>query len=189
VNLAKDMCNSQVSKTYKTCAAELLEILVDHIDGTMTYVIHLAAEAIKFSLKGDDISEIPKKYLALTEIADTVFITNTQPIIRIETAIVVFTALSYNLPQREDLHQIVNQTVMHNLKYFINEKTPCLIRVRVTLFLGEYLHELLRNESNYTTETFREIMNYLIVNLANTNLKEKVMVLQSIESLSSIFMD
>ncbi len=37
VNLQIDTCSKQKSKTYKTQAAKLLEHLVDHIDGMLTF--------------------------------------------------------------------------------------------------------------------------------------------------------
>lgn len=46
VNLSIDTCSKQKSKTYKTQAAKLLEHLVDHIDGILTFVVNFCLETL-----------------------------------------------------------------------------------------------------------------------------------------------
>lgn len=46
VNYSIDICSKQTSKTYKTQAARLLEKLLTHIDGMLTFVGELNIEIL-----------------------------------------------------------------------------------------------------------------------------------------------
>ena len=50
VNYQIDLCNEQKSGTYKTQAAKVLEGLVDHVDGTQTFIANLNFEMITNTL-------------------------------------------------------------------------------------------------------------------------------------------
>lgn len=47
VNYSVDICQKQTSKTYKTQAAMLLEHIVDHIDGMLTFVVDFTLEVMQ----------------------------------------------------------------------------------------------------------------------------------------------
>ncbi len=50
VQLGVDVCDAQISNTIKTQTAKLIEIVSDHIDGCLTYIVRIAIEAINFSI-------------------------------------------------------------------------------------------------------------------------------------------
>ena len=50
VNYQIDICSKQKSGTYKTTAARLLESLVDHVDGFLTFVIDFTIELMNYLL-------------------------------------------------------------------------------------------------------------------------------------------
>jgi hypothetical protein len=53
VNYSIDICQKQKSKTYKSQAAKLLEHIVDHVDGMLTFAVNLNIEFIQHVMTGD----------------------------------------------------------------------------------------------------------------------------------------
>ena len=76
--------------------------MVDHIDGSLTYVVVLAAESIKYSLSNVPANEIATKFIALSEIQNSIF-HKSSPTTQIETSFMVFCCLAYKIPNRADL--------------------------------------------------------------------------------------
>jgi hypothetical protein len=52
-NYSVDICEKQESKTYKSQAAKLLENIVDHVDGMLTFVVQLNLDIITNLLAHD----------------------------------------------------------------------------------------------------------------------------------------
>ena len=103
VHLALDTCDKQLSETYKTAAAQLMEALCDHIDGSLTFIAVIVLQFINYSLVSDNAAEIPTKFPVLSEFQNAIFITKTSATLRVETCLVVLSVLSYLIPRRSDL--------------------------------------------------------------------------------------
>ena len=54
-----DVCDKQESKTYKTQVAKLLEHIIDHVDGMMSFVVRLNLEIITHLLSQDGQTNAP----------------------------------------------------------------------------------------------------------------------------------
>ncbi len=52
VQLGVDVCDAKISNTIKTQTAKLIEIIADHIDGCLTYIVRISVDAINFSISG-----------------------------------------------------------------------------------------------------------------------------------------
>ena len=103
MHLALDTCDKQLSETYKTAAAQLMEVLCDHIDGSLTFIAVIVLQFINYSLVSDNVIEIPTKFPVLSEFQKAIFITKTSATIRVETCLVIISVLSYLIPRRSDL--------------------------------------------------------------------------------------
>lgn len=64
VNYAVDVCEKQESKTYKSQAAKLLENIVDHVDGMLSFVVKLNLDIIKHLLIQQDGGQSIAPYIA-----------------------------------------------------------------------------------------------------------------------------
>ena len=53
VNYQIDVCQKQKSRTYKSQAAKLLENIVDHVDGMLTFAVNLNIEIMQHILTGE----------------------------------------------------------------------------------------------------------------------------------------
>lgn len=98
VNYSVDICQKQKSKTYKTQAAKLLESIVDHVDGMLTFTVNLVVEMISniLSSNGQITSYVQQvmekfnlKFKSGIELLDVCFMT--------------LTILSYAMVKRNDL--------------------------------------------------------------------------------------
>jgi hypothetical protein len=59
VNYAVDVCEKQESKTYKSQAAKLLENIVDHVDGMLSFVVKLNLDIITHLLSQEGQTNAP----------------------------------------------------------------------------------------------------------------------------------
>ena len=80
-----------------------MEVLCDHIDGSLTFIAVIVLQFIDYSLLSDNPAEIPTKFSVLSEFQNSIFLTKTSATIRVETCLVVLSVLSYLLPRRSDL--------------------------------------------------------------------------------------
>lgn len=93
----------KISETFKSIAAKILESMNDHIDGSLTIIVHLALSSLYYSIESNNIIEINNKYQDLTKFVNIEFLTNTSPEIRIETSLMVLCILNYAICKRPDL--------------------------------------------------------------------------------------
>ena len=52
VNYSIDVCSKHISKTFKSQAAKLLEHIVDHTDGMLTFCVSLTIDLMNTILTG-----------------------------------------------------------------------------------------------------------------------------------------
>lgn len=171
VALSLDTCDKQESDVLKTAAAQFLEILCDHVDGSLTYITVFCLHALDYAIKGAK-PETAKDYIALVEFQNSVFIAKTRDEIIVETSVLVLTVLSYLIPKREDLLKVLDETMCSHLESLY--ATPSIIiRARMALFLGYYADTLFKMKENL----FFSSLKFLIMMLQSTG-KEKVLALQ-----------
>lgn len=139
VTLALDTCDKQViifffffffilllllttkiktSETYKTGAAQLLESLCDHIDGTLTQIIYLMTTIMKYSIDCSSPNEIQQRYPLLAEFQNCKFLEKKSSEIRIETGLLILTVVSYLIPKRKDLLNTIEDFLIQYYKFF-----------------------------------------------------------------------
>jgi hypothetical protein len=188
VHLALDTCDRQLSETFKTAAAQLMEILCDHIDGSLTFIAVIALQLINYSLVSDNPQEIPNKFQVLAEFANSNFLTKTPANIRTETCLIVISVLSYLIPRRNDLMTLLEQTLMTYHEYFLNHKSDPLIRSRICLVIAYYAENIFQDNIKYK-DMYAHHLTFLVESVGNRNPGEQACALQAIDSLSTIFDD
>eukprot|EP00357_Protocruzia_adherens_P031356 CAMPEP_0114996878 /NCGR_PEP_ID=MMETSP0216-20121206/14576_1 /TAXON_ID=223996 /ORGANISM="Protocruzia adherens, Strain Boccale" /LENGTH=1103 /DNA_ID=CAMNT_0002361173 /DNA_START=31 /DNA_END=3342 /DNA_ORIENTATION=- len=185
VALAVDACDKQKSDVYKTAAAELLELICDHIDGAITFISYFVCCTIDFAIKYEgDLTQLDaQNYAPLVEFKDCVFLTKTPLEIQIETCLVALTVFSYIIPKREDLKILIENLIHRHLEPLCHSKSG-LIRSRFCLLMG-YYSEILFDKENYQ-KTFVDTISFLIRSLMD---QELGVALQAVDSLGSTITD
>ncbi len=167
VNYTIDICQKQESKTHKSQAAKLLEHIVDHIDGMLTFTVNLLLEITQHLLSGGN----PQNQLAANEMKDKLskFSLNTFTDEELlDISLLSLTILSYTLVKRPDLLGCLDKIVVDHLPKLINmQQMPSpLIQSRITLFLGFYIDQLLTTTPRQVqTEYFSRILDFLLISL------------------------
>jgi len=147
VMLATDTCDDQKSKIAKTQAAQLLENICDNIDGSLKFVVSVSLAIMECSLHGDFTSLASEKIALLNDYQNSLFISQTDPKIQLDTCIVALSVLSYLVRQRKDLILDVEDLLIRYKEYFFNEKNDALIKSRMCLFIGYYFEHLFQEKS------------------------------------------
>lgn len=106
-NLSLDLCDQQLSGICKTEACKLLESIVDHIDGALTFVFHACSESLDYACSGCDPKTL-SKYPHLAPFASTsYFLLQFPPDLIIDVSLVALTEISYLASKRKDLSYIL----------------------------------------------------------------------------------
>lgn len=122
VNLALDTCEKQFSKIFKTAAASYLEVMADNIDGYLTFVVKICAEAIDFSFQCTDLAALNEaNYPLLHQFKDSQFVKYFPLESRVDVSLMTISILSYLVTKRMDLRKILEATVMRNCNELFNE--------------------------------------------------------------------
>lgn len=137
VNYQIDICQKQKSRTYKSQAAKLLECIVDHVDGMLTFVVNLNLQIMSHILNGTSasdpyVSEIKQKF-SLNIQSDEDFL---------DACLLNISVLSYSLVKRVDLLSSLDELILIHLDKFLDQGTSVLIKSRFSLFLSFYLDQL-----------------------------------------------
>jgi len=173
-----DFCQNQVSfliisfnlsfyikekSNLKSQAAKLLEILIDHIDGSLTitsYGIFSILEDNLFKLSNEISPEAEDKIVISLDF---------------------LSILSYSISRREDLRGAVEDVFMKNMSYFSSREIPHYLRSKVFLFYGLYMDCLfVEPEKN---EIYLKILEDLI---QGERLHSKSVELQALDSLNEL---
>jgi len=148
VNLAIDTIEKQDSGLPKTQAMQFLEHMCGQIDGVLSYTVVMLLQIIDYSLVGGEITAIPEKFPRLVDYQESAFLTQTNPLIRLETCLLTLSSISYLVSRRDDLKPILERVFKEYQHYFLNDETPPLIKSRICLFLGSYLHHLFKEKED-----------------------------------------
>ena len=103
VNLALDTVEKQQSETSKTQAMQFLEHMCGQIDGVLSYTVVMLLQMIDFTLVGGELSAIPEKFPRLVDYQESAFLVKTNPLIRMETCLLILSAIGYLVSRRTDL--------------------------------------------------------------------------------------
>eukprot|EP00347_Sterkiella_histriomuscorum_P023425 403334689 len=178
VNHQIDICQEQLSKTYQTQAAKLLESLIEHTDGMVTFVSNFCIEAIQNIMQGSGqteyISQIITKFRLKFD-SEQEFL---------EVCFLVLTIISDKFVKREDLRQTLDMLILQNLETFIHDNQTATTKSRFCLFLTFYLDQLmLTMPLNTQEESFEKILNFLITQLGVKG--QKIVSIQALDTLST----
>ncbi len=97
VNYSIDICQKQESKTYKTQAAKLLESIVDHVDGMLTFTVNFCKESIQNVFSGSGQTQYIKEIISKFKLN----FSNEEEFV--DVCFLALTIMSYALIQRKDL--------------------------------------------------------------------------------------
>lgn len=152
VNLALDTVDKQSSEVPKTAAAQLLEMLCDHIDGSTSFIAQLCAMVVNHAVavlggQGDSIGDPNSPYHILKELQPRYFFTRMGPVQRIEACLVVVTVMSYLLSRRSDLIALLEDLLSKNFAFFADPALDPLVTVRLCLFIGYYCDNLFKAQA------------------------------------------
>lgn len=95
----------------KTQACKVLESLCDNIDGSVTFITNLACGAINVALQGATTQNYDSD---LAEFKDEPFF-QSDPILIVDSCLMILTVMSYILPQRKDLIGNFERTISNNV--------------------------------------------------------------------------
>ncbi|CDW80715.1 UNKNOWN [Stylonychia lemnae] len=176
VNYSIDICQKQKSKTYKTQAAKLLESIIDHVDGMLTFTVNFCIEVIQNIMQGggqtDYIQQIITKFRLKFESEEEFM----------EVCLLALTIISYALIKRQDLMRNLDQLVLQHLQTFMSDQQSPIIKNRFCLFLAFYLDQLMLTVPQTTQEiNFEKILQFLIGQLGIKG--QKIVSLQALDTL------
>jgi hypothetical protein len=80
-----------------------MEVLCDHIDGTLTFIANFTLQALEFSIINDDLNSIGVTFPNLVIFKDSHFLAVVKQEIRVDTCLLVLSVLSYLITRRLDL--------------------------------------------------------------------------------------
>ncbi|CAD8063570.1 unnamed protein product [Paramecium primaurelia] len=186
VNLALDTVDKQESDIPKTAAAQLLETLCDHIDGSTTFLANLAViitqNAIN-NLSSKPVSLNEQQQTFIQAISDKKLFTEYNAVDRIESSLIVLTIMSYLIQKRFDIVSMMEQLLTENLIFFQNIQHQ-IIKVRFSLFFGYYCDNLFKKDIQS-----QSMLMYLSILINFVQPKEPVVLYQSIDALKDVFED
>ena len=90
--------------------------MCDRIDGVLSFIVYLTLGILSYSIKYDDLSKIDEHYPHMKDYKDSIFLNKSlnSAESRVETCILVLSVLSYVLPKRNDLVDILEKTLKEN---------------------------------------------------------------------------
>ena len=191
VNLAIDSCDKQKSETVKTHACKLFENLCDNIDGSTTFGAIFCCNAIN-KVYGKPISEE-----AFWGMETDPFLANNEPEFIVESCLVALTVMSYILPERKDLTLLFTDCMQVNINEMLERKSilpdfthlqvakAVIVRVRLSLMIGYYGDLLFENQ----LDSFKKTTSFLFESVGIVEGPERVVGLQSIDTLKTITVD
>ena len=108
----------------KTQAMQFLEHMCGQIDGVLSYTVVMLLQIIDFGLVGGEIAAIPEKFPRLVDYQESLFLTQTNPLIRLETCLLILSSINYLVSRRDDLLPIIGRVFKEYQQYFLNDETP-----------------------------------------------------------------
>ena len=155
INFTLDCCDKQQSMVPKTQACKLIESMCDNVDGAVTFITNLSISAINLAMRGTASDDIDQ---SIYEWQNEPFFQSEKVLIT-DTCLIVFTVMSYILPQRKDLVGRFQKMITDNVQGFLekkphnlpemddfeNAKTVILLN-RFSLLLGYYADILFMND-------------------------------------------
>ena len=115
---------------------------------------------------------------------ESIFLSQTNPEIIVETCLVALTTISYILPRRVDLVPVFEEVLAINIDRLIGDESSILLQARMSLLLGYYADMLFIKFE----QAFLKSINFLIRSVALTG-DRKVVAIQSADTLSTIVSD
>ncbi|CAD8079349.1 unnamed protein product [Paramecium sonneborni] len=186
VNLALDTVDKQESDIPKTAAAQLLETLCDHIDGSTTFLANLAIILSQHSINSISNKPVPLKDQQQTFIqamSEKKLFTEYNAVDRLESSLIVLTIMSYLIQKRFDIVNLMEQLLVDNSSFFQNIQHQ-IIKVRFSLFFGYYCDNLFKKDIQS-----QSMLMYLQILINFVEPTEPVVLYQAIDALKDVFED
>ena len=194
INFSLDCCDKQHSMVPKTQACKLIESLCDNIDGAVTYISNLCCSAIMRALQGPNAEIVDQ---SIMEVANEPFFFS-DPILIADACLLVFTVMSYILPQRKDLVGSFEQMISINVQKFLEHKPhnlpemdsfenakAVILKSRFSLLLGYYADILFNNDAN----AFKQTMEFLIEGIGATSGIDEVIARGCVDTIAIVVTD
>ena len=83
-----------------------MEVLCDHIDGTLTFIGNFILQTLEYSIRGNDLSIIGQSlhdFADLAVLRERYFFSKVKQEIKVETCFLILSVLSYLIIRRNDL--------------------------------------------------------------------------------------
>ncbi|CAD8157854.1 unnamed protein product [Paramecium pentaurelia] len=186
VNLSLDTVDKKESDIPKTAAAQLLETLCEHIDGSTYFLANLAIIIIQHAINSFNFKSIPLKEQQQTfiqAISNKKLFTECNAVDRIECSLIVLTIMSSLIQKRIDIVIMLEQLLTNNLDFFQNIQQQ-IIKVRFSLFYGYFADNLFKKDLQA-----QSMLIYLSILINFVQLLQPVVLYQSIDALNDIFED
>jgi len=178
----------------KTQACKLIEALCDSIDGSVSFITNLACSAINLALQGPN-GEIFDP--SIMEMQSEPFF-QSDPVLIADTCLIVFTVMSYILPQRKDLIGNFERMISNNVGAFLekrphnqpgmddytNAKAVVLLN-RFSLLLG-YFADILFTQN---PGAFQKTMEFLIESIGHTEGIDEVVARGCVDTIAIVVTD
>jgi len=191
VNLTAELIDEEseaggFDTTVKIQAVYLLRELCINIDGASTALVIIIGSLIEYSLISNKMEEIDEHYPKLAENKESNIIKSVEPLIRLESCLLVLGGISVEISQRKDLMQIIDQIFSKYHEYFLVTETNPLIKSRMCLFLGLSAKSLFRNQDEDSKQLFTQYISFIINCAGNTEEDQHAVTEQANDSLLSI---
>ena len=178
----------------KTQACKLIESMCDNVDGAVTFISNLACNAINLSLQGAGAHLSDQ---SIVEFANEAFF-QSDPVLIVDTCLLVFTVMSYILPQRKDLVGSFERMITQNVQAFLEAKPhnlpemddfanarAVILKSRFSLLLGYYADILFTNDPN----AFKQTMEFLIEGIGHKEGIDEVIARGCVDTIAIVVTD
>jgi hypothetical protein len=117
----------------------LLEQLIDHVDGMLTFIADLTFEIIQKALGAEDAGSYLEQVLVKFNLKFE------SKELLLDACLLVLTIASYSVSRRPDICAKLDLLLLENTDRLISPQQPALIKSRFCLFLSFYLDSLFKS--------------------------------------------
>ena len=181
VNYSLDICQKQLSRTYKSQAAKLLENLADNVDGLLSFAAELLTQFMTSVVTGE---VTVQAYVADVLSKFGLHFTSDEELL--DVCLICLSVLSYAVVKRGELMAALDSVVGPYLPRLL-EHPSTLVKNRVCLFLSFYLDQLFLNLQDKEA-CVEKCMLFLFTSL-RLGKDSRAVVLQALDALTSQLKD
>lgn len=173
VMMSRDICETKESDTFKTSAAKLLENMTVSIDGSLSFTVDFLINIIDMTISKRN----PQDFAYMSDFSNSKY-TNAQEESKLETALFIFSILSYFIVKRHDLLNKIETLIASHFPVFYSA-TDGILQNRICMFIHYFAENIFYKDS----QSYNGLISILL-NFCNPKITPKAVNFQAAETLS-----